>query len=124
MPGYSSSRAPWVLDPGELRHSVTIEQPSTAGDAFGQSVSPTAWVTVRATQAAIFTAGGKETSDVAQLVSDVSHVVKVRWTSTVLKAGYRLLFGNRYFTISYVENVMERDRVLLLYCREVDGGAQ
>jgi len=116
---------PSVINPsiaaGELVHQVTIVSPSTAGDSYGQSVVPTIWNPVRTARAAIATAGGRETSAASQLVSDVSHVVTVRWTPDVIKAGFRVLFGSRVFTILYAENVAERNRVLLLYCQEIDG---
>lgn len=109
------------IDGGELRHPVVIQMPSAAPSSMGASVNPASWTNVRSTQAAIYTAGGKETNQAAQLVSEVSHVVKVRWTADVLKAGYRVAFGARYFTVLYIENVLERNRVLNLYCKEVDG---
>lgn len=106
---------------GDLVHSVTILAPSTAADDYGRSVVPQTWSTVRTARAAIYTAGGRETSQAAQLVSDVSHVVVVRWTADVIEAGFRVQFGSRLFTIQYAENVLERNRVLQLYCLEVDG---
>jgi hypothetical protein len=42
----------------------------------------------------------------------------------VIEAGYRVVFSGRVFTVQYVENVYERNRVLLLYCVEVNGGGQ
>jgi SPP1 family predicted phage head-tail adaptor len=115
-------RDPLVIDAGELRHSITIQQPQygSAG-ARGQSVVPSSWAVVRTARAAIYTAGGRETSMASQIVSDVSHVVKVRWTPDAIAANYRIVFGSRVMTIQYVENVLERNRVLLLYCKEVDG---
>jgi head-tail adaptor len=116
-------RDPLVIDAGELRHAVMIEQPQPgSSDTFGQSIVPATWQTLRTCMAAIYTAGGRETSMAAQLVSNVSHVVKVRWTPDVIKAGFRVVFGVRFFTVQYCENVLERNRVLLLYCLEVDGG--
>lgn len=116
---------PLVINAGELRHAIDIQQPNyaTAGSR-GQSVTPSSWTTVRSTRAAVYTAGGRETSMASQIVSDVSHVVKIRWGSAVIKANYRVVFGGRTFTVQYVENVLERNRVLLLYCLEVDGGGQ
>lgn len=115
---------PLYISAGELRHTVQIQQPQYTPGASGISLTPQNWTTVRTTQAAIYTAGGRETSMAAQIVSSVSHVVKARWTATVVKANYRVVFGSRTFTVQYAENVLERDRVLLLYCLEVDGGAQ
>lgn len=118
-------RDPLVVSSAELRHSVVIEAPAYSADALGgMSVAPTSWTTARSTWGAIYTAGGRETSMASQIVSQVSHVVKVRYTATVIKAGYRVLYAGRYFTVQYVENVLERNRVLLLYCLEVDGGGQ
>lgn len=124
MAPYNTARDPLILQPGELRHSVQIEAPDYAPGARGMSVTPASWTPVRATMAAIYTAGGRETSMASQIVSQVSHVVKVRWTEDVIKANYRVVFGARTFTVGYVENVLERNRVLLLYCLEVDGGGQ
>jgi head-tail adaptor len=116
---------PYVIAAGELRHQVTIEQPQYSAGPMGMSATPTGWIPVRSTRAAIYTAGGKETSMASQIVSQVSHVVKVRWSADVIKANYRVLYGARFFTVQYVENVLERNRVLLLYCLEVDqGGGQ
>ncbi len=112
------------MDAGELRHKVQIQQPTYAAGPTGMSATPVSWSTVRTSMAAIYTAGGRETSMASQIVSQVSHVVKVRWSDVVLKANYRVLFGGRFFTVQYVENVLERNRVLLLYCLEVDGGGQ
>lgn len=109
------------VNAGELRHQITIQAPSTTADADGGSATPSSWTVVRETWAAIYTAGGRETSQASQLVSACSHVLKVRWTDVVLKAGYQVLFGSRVFTVLYIENVLERNRVLLLYCKEVDG---
>jgi head-tail adaptor len=110
-----------IVDPGELRHPISISQPSSTPGVYGASVTPSSWTLVRTTMAAIYIAGGRETSQASQLVSEVSHVVKVRWTLDVLKAGYQVVFGSRTFTVLYIENVLERNRVLLLYCKEVDG---
>jgi head-tail adaptor len=110
-----------VVDAGELRHPIQINAPTAVVEADGASVMPRSWNLVRTTMAAIYTAGGRETSQASQLVSEVSHTVKVRWTPDVLKAGYQVAFGSRAFTVLYIENVLERNRVLLLYCKEVDG---
>ena len=110
-----------VIDSGELRHAIVINAPSSTPGPDGASVTPSSWTPVRSTNAAIYTAGGRETSQANQLVSECSHVVKVRWTPDVLKAGYQVAFGSRTFIVLYIENVLERNRVLLLYCKEVDG---
>jgi hypothetical protein len=114
---------PYMINPGELRHQVLIQQPQYGmPDSRGGSVTPSSFSTVWTARAAIYTAGGRETSLAAQIVSDVSHVVKMRWTNVTIKPGYRVLFSDRIFTVQYAENVLERNRALLLYCLEVNSG--
>jgi SPP1 family predicted phage head-tail adaptor len=105
---------------GELVHAISIAAPDPAGDSYGESIVPAQWNVIRATRAAIATAGGRETNQASQLVSEVSHVVTIRYTPTLIAPGYQVQFGARRFRIQYVENVGERNRVLMLYCLEVD----
>jgi SPP1 family predicted phage head-tail adaptor len=109
------------ISAGELIHRVLIQAPRTsdAGNT-GMSITPDTWDTVRTTYAAIVTAVGSETSQSMQLVSEVSHIVKVRYTPTRIAANYRVVFGTRIFIVKYVENLRERNRVLLLSCLEVN----
>jgi len=109
----------------DLCHWIQIQAPQSTADARGLSVSPAAWNTVCATRAAIYTAGGRETSQASQIVSEVSHVVKIRWGGVAILAGYQVLFKDRVFIVKYVENILERNRMLVLYCLEVNqGGGQ
>jgi head-tail adaptor len=116
-------RDPLIVEAGELHHFITIQRASTLGDSFGQSINPVQWDDVFQTWAALYTAGGRETSMASHIVSAVSHVVKIRWTPTIImRANYRVVLGPRYFTVAYVENVKERNFVLLLYATEIDRG--
>jgi SPP1 family predicted phage head-tail adaptor len=116
---------PVVTEPSELRHFVTIQRASQTGDSFGKSINPVAWDVLYTTWAAIYTAGGREVAQASHIVSGVTHVIKVRYnTAVIMRANYRVVFGPRYFTVQYVENVKERNIVLLLYCIEIDGGGQ
>jgi head-tail adaptor len=122
-------RLPTVLSPSiaaaDLCHQVKIQAPQNTADARGMSVSPATWNTICTARAAIYTAGGRETSQASQIVSEVSHVVKMRWINIAILAGYQLLFKDRVFIVKYVENILERNRVLVLYCLEADqGGGQ
>ena len=108
---------------GELVHRIAIEQPETAagGSSFGLSITPSVWTTVRTTFAAIEPYAGAETSQPMQLIGEVSHVVRVRWTPVRIATGFRVVYGSRFFTVKYVLNPRERNRVLCLYCLEVNG---
>ena len=113
-----------MLDVGALRHVIEIERAGTTPGSRGMSIAPSSWQTIRTTRAKIETAAGNETAGGGVLVSDVSHVVTARWNGTVVKANDRVVFGGRLFTVKYSENVLERNRVLRMFVREVDGGAQ
>lgn len=116
-------RDPLVVEPGELDRFVRIQQAAAAGDSFGKSINPAEWNEVWTGWAALYTAGGRETAMASHIVSAVSHVVKIRWSPVVtMRANLRVVLGPRYFTVSYVENVKEADRVLLLYSVEIDSG--
>jgi SPP1 family predicted phage head-tail adaptor len=112
-----------VIDPAELHNFITIEAGTGSTDALGGSVTPTTWETVLSTWAAIFTPTGREFSQPGQLVSQISHIVKIRFPKAVpIRSNYRVAYRSRHFRIQYVENVKERDFVLLLYCLEIDSG--
>lgn len=120
-----TQRNPLVIEPSELWHFITIQRGSQAGDTFGQSINPATWEDLYSTWAAIYTSGGREVATASRLVSQVTHVVKIRFNPAVpIRANYRIVFGQRYFTVQYVENVKERNVVLLLSCVEIDGGGQ
>jgi head-tail adaptor len=117
------TRDPLVTEPGELHHFVRMQRASQAGDSFGKSINPAQWDEVWTGWAAIYSAGGREAAMASHIVSAVTHVVKIRWSPIVMmRANYRLVFGSRYFTVQYIENVKERNFVLLLYCVEIDSG--
>jgi SPP1 family predicted phage head-tail adaptor len=107
---------------GELIHRIDIQQPETdaAATTFGRSITPNVWTTVRTTFAAIEPSTGAELAQPMQLVSEVSHCVKVRWTPVHIASGFRVVYNARFFTVKYVINPRERNRVLLLYCLEVN----
>jgi SPP1 family predicted phage head-tail adaptor len=116
---------PLVIEPSELWHFITLQRASLVGDSFGKSINPVTWDDLYSTWAAIYTAGGREVAQASHIVSSVTHVVKIRFNpAVILRANYRVVYGARYFTVQYIENVKERNRVLLLACSEIDGGGQ
>lgn len=128
MPANKSLAAALSINPGDLRHLITIQAPSSTAGAMGNSLVPGSWTQALATWAAIYTpgaggirGGGRFGAQGDQIISEATHVVKIRWTPVTLAAGYQVLFGTRVFTINYIENLLERNRVLLLYCKEIDG---
>lgn len=112
---------PLVIQPGELRHQVQIQQ-QASGQASDGSPS-TSWNTVLMTMAAIYTQGSKEVYQAAQFTAQVSHVLKIRWPGIgiTIQGGMQVLFGSRTFKLQTVDNVLERNRVLMLHCLELNG---
>jgi head-tail adaptor len=106
---------------GELAHRIQIQAPRTApGDTFGQSITPDTWDTVLTVRAAIEPVGAGERNESGQLISEVSYRVTIRWAPVFIGANYRVLFGARTFAVQAVTNLLERNRVLVLFCSEVN----
>ena len=112
---------PLVVNPGELRHAVQIQQQVTTQSASGEPQQ--SWTTILATQASIRTASSREVYRASQFTGQVSHVITIRWpgSGVSILGGQQLLFGGRVFKLQTVENVQERNRVLLLHCLEING---
>lgn len=113
---------PLAIDAGELRHTVQIQQQAMTPDPTTGAPSQ-GWSTVLTTQANISTASSREVWQAAQFSAQVSHVIKMRWPgdAVTLAGGMQVLFGSRTFKLQTVENVMERNRVVLLHCLEING---
>ena len=112
---------PLAIDAGELRHQVQIQQLETTQSGTG--APSTTWDTVLTTMAAIMTASSREVYQASQFTAQVSHVLKIRWPGTgiLLQGGMQVVFGSRTFKLQTVENVLERNRVMLLHCLEING---
>lgn len=115
------SRADLIINPGELRNQIQIQQRTSSQTGTGAPM--TTWITVLSTQAAIKTASSREAYQAMQFTAQVSHLIKIRWpgTGVTIQGGQQVLFGSRVFKLQTVENVLERNRVLLLHCLEIDG---
>lgn len=118
---------PLALNPGTLRHQITIQAQSTTQDASTGEPS-SVWNDVHVARAAIDTVSAMERyqrGTSAEFVAQVSHMVTMRWpgASVSIAGGMRVLFGSRAFTIQAVENVEERNRVMKLSCVEVNGSS-
>jgi len=112
---------PLIINAGELRHQVQIQQLETTQSGTG--APSTTWDTVLTPMAAIMTASSREVYQAAQFSAQVSHVIKIRWPGAgiTIQGGMQVLFGSRVFKLQTVENVFERNRVMLLHCLEING---
>jgi SPP1 family predicted phage head-tail adaptor len=110
---------PLILDVGTMRHSITIQAPSTTRDAFGQS--GTTWEPVIQTRASIKQTTARTLYMSGVLSAEASHILRMRYNRNItLAAGYQVLYGPHLYTIVNVDNVQERNRVWELLLLEVD----
>ena len=108
---------PLAINPGELRSRVQILAPGRA-DAAGQ---PNAWTKVLCPWVKIATQTASEVYLVSQFTTTVTHIVTMRWTSTPISPGFRIVFGSRVFVVESIENVLERNIRMNIMCSEING---
>ena len=113
--------SPIAIDPGQLRHQISIQSPSTSQTSTGSPT--TSWTTFHTCMAAINTVSSREVYQASQFTAQVSHAIKMRWPgpSVAIQGGQQVLFGSRVFKLQAVENVQERNRILILHCLEING---
>jgi SPP1 family predicted phage head-tail adaptor len=100
---------------GQLRHRITIQSRTTTVDSSG-GTSDT-WATFLQANAEIKTQTGREglVADMPQTESTM--VVRMRFQPGIT-TDMRVLYHARTLDINYIDNVIENDAELLLYCRE------
>jgi SPP1 family predicted phage head-tail adaptor len=108
------------LRAGQLTRRLTLQSLSTTLDSYGISV-PT-WNNVMTVWADIQPLTGQERLSAAQLVSEVTHQLTVRYSSlladTRVVAGYRALYKGRIFNIHAALNEDESNVLVTLLASE------
>ena len=109
-----------TLRAGQLTRRLTLQSLSTTLDSYGISV-PT-WTNVTTVWADIQPLTGQERLSAAQLVSEVTHQLTVRYSSlladTRVVAGYRALYKGRIFNIHAALNEDESNVLVTLLASE------
>ena len=100
---------------GKLRHRVAIQAATETRNERG-GIDET-WTTEQTRWASVEPLIGREYMDGKQVNADVSHKVRFRWFSG-LTPSKRLLFGTRVFGIDSVLNPDERNKELVVMCKE------
>lgn len=101
---------------GRLRHRITLERETVTKNQFGEEVPE--WAPYATRWAEVRPQGGKEFWAAQQVIDDLSHEVRLRYMPGI-QAKDRLIYDGRVFDIvSPPVNVGERDRELVLMCRE------
>lgn len=108
----------WLpINPSELRHLATITKPSATRDEFNQPVGvdtvATPWVKVESVT-------GREYVDSNEVVSHITHIVTLRYTSAAIAAGQAVNIGARKWTVQTVDDVGLRHLIIKLQCLEVN----
>ena len=113
--------APFAIDSGKLRHWIDIQSPSTSQTSTGSPT--TTWTTFYSCMAKIDAMSSREVFQASQFTAEVSHVVTIRWPGdgVSIQGGQQVLYCGRVFKLQTVENVQERNRILLLHCLEING---
>jgi head-tail adaptor len=117
---------PCILNPGELRHAITIQAPNSTRDAFGQPIDT--WADVLPTRAKIESTGSlayKMSFSNNALAAQSTDMITIRWPgpSVEIKPGMRAVFGNTIYLIQAADNVLHRNRVVRLACLVIDEGS-
>lgn len=101
---------------GRLRHRITIEEKTVTQDAFGEPDAT--WSTYVKAWARVTPLTGREYMEAQAQSQSVSHEVRMRHRDGVTPE-MRMVHGGRVFDIEAVLNEEERDRELILMCREM-----
>ena len=111
---------PLILAAGDLRHTITISAPSTAGDAFGASGSM--YTPILTTRASFQQITAKTMYQTGALSSQATHKLRMRYRSDVtIAAGHQVKYSSHTYRVVNVDNVMERNRVFELLLLEIGG---
>lgn len=105
------------MNPGQLRHRVSVQSRTRVSDGQGGYTETWATVTNGATFAKIEPASSQEVFRANQLKHVVTHKVTIRFLDGITSA-HRVVFDGRAFNVRSVLNPGERGRVLSLLCEE------
>lgn len=114
----------WLgINPGRLRHTVSIQRASSAQDASGHPSED--WSEIGQIKASIEPLTGVERTTGQQSIADVSHRIVMRYVpgvSSGITPKDRILFGTRIFDLAAVLNLEERNLMLEIMAKERIGG--
>ncbi len=109
------------INPGELRHRITIQALSNSQNGYGEIEvnTPKVWNDVLSVRAGIYPISGKKFFSAETENSEITHKVKIRYIEG-LTSNMRIKFGDRYFEIiSPPINFQEKNIELQLLCKEL-----
>lgn len=105
-----------MIDSGQLRQLVEIQRNVPTINAIGESVD--VWTTVDRQRAKIVNLLGSEAMLGNQVNATAPVVITMRYTPTVIVEA-RIKYGERLFDINDIDNVEERNRMLIISAKEL-----
>lgn len=103
------------LDPGKLRHRVTLQTKTTTTDAGGGTTET--WTDTATVWAAVEPLEGTERLRAMQVSPTLSHRIRMRYRADVTTA-MQVVYNGRAFDITSVVDVSERHRELQMLAEE------
>ena len=100
---------------GELNKRIELQYPTRVPDGMGGT--STVYVIAATVWAAIWPVSANEVVRANAPVMVVSHRIRIRYRS-VMKASWRIQFGNRYFNIVSIINPNAEGRILDIMVKE------
>jgi head-tail adaptor len=116
----TTPKDPCALAAGDLRHSITILGPTLTTDITGNVVTYSPFLTD--VRAKIDPVSGLELIRSGQDISLVYITVSIRYVEGI-KAKMQVVGYHGTYWIRYIENVLEKNRVLKLLCTAVEGNS-
>lgn len=108
------------MQAGQLRNVVMLQQRSTSLDSHGQQV--TTWSNLFPGRANIEPLSSRELLASQAVQNELSHRITMRYRSEfatpIAAAGWRIVYKGRYFNLSGVQNLDERNRTVELMATE------
>ncbi|QMV19690.1 hypothetical protein GOB94_14060 [Granulicella sp. 5B5] len=117
---------PDIIPPGMLRSQAQVQTKSSTQTGTGSQQS--SWTTALTCMCAVMALTPKESFQDGQYISQVVSRISIYWpgTSVILTAGMQVLLSTvgmpvRTLTVQSVVPVAPRNRVIDLYCIEING---
>lgn len=103
------------MQAGKLRHRLTIQEPTTALDQYGEAVKT--WSTVATVWGSIEPLRMQEYFEAQQTQAKATHKIEVRYVQGI-SSTYRVMLGARIFEVTAVLNPQERNERLQMLAVE------
>jgi len=101
---------------GSLNKRIILQYQTKISDSMGGFT--VSWIDACTVFGSLWPVSASEQIQAGQTVMTITHRIRIRYRS-VLKASWRIKFGNRYFAIVSIINPNEAGKYLDIMCKEV-----